>query len=262
MSLADLLGGGATETTALAPPALRDEVRERVSVDAPLPGVRARQRKRIADVVEHLELRGETRRDELVAMFFGGDDVQAPEQARYVDGSRWFRDLAAPQLEQLPFVDVVDPEATVSTWRFIGDHDPDALLIADRHVDDDAIGTLAEIRATPALRVRGILDERGIARRSDEREAIRKRWERLQARGEAPADELDLAGADQDVAAVLEQLPGVTRTVDEPDPEAIPVDTLADVLEGRERLEAGAIERWHYDPEAASADRRRSGGDA
>lgn len=257
MSLADLLGGGATETTALAPTALRDEVRERVSVDAPLPGVRAQQRKRIADVVEYLELRGETRRDDLVAMFFEGDGVQAPDQARYVDGRRWFRDLAAPALEGLPFVDVVDPEATVSTWRFTG-ADPDALLIADRHVDDDAIGTLAEIRAAPEYRVRGVLDELGIARRSDEREAIRTRWDRLRARGEATADELDLADPDDrdddSVAADLIELPGVTRTVDEPDPEEIAVDTLADVIEGRERLEAGAIERWRYDPEAATGD--------
>lgn len=241
MSLADLLGGRATETHGLAPTALRAHITEHVDVDAPLPELRVEQRRRIADVVEYLAFRGETRRDDLVELFFRPDDVQKPAQGRYVNGGRWFRELVAPELAALECVDVVDPEATISSWRFTG-IDPDA-------VDDDADpATLDELRATPEYRARGVLDERGVPRRTDERDAVMGLWRRVRGRGEVMADDLGSVqgtglGVD-DVADDLAALPGVERTVDDPDPADLPVETMADVIEGRERLERGAVEVW------------------
>lgn len=49
------------------------------------------------------------------------------------------------------------------------------------------------------------------------------------------------------VASDLEQLPGISRTIERPpEPAEIEVETMADVLEGHYRLEADPVEVWEY----------------
>lgn len=111
-------------------------------------------------------------------------------------------------------------------------------------------------RSDPETHVEAALDDLGIPRRSERREAILAFWRALRERGSAPADELDGAVRTASLAAVagtLEDLPGVDREADQsPEPEEIDVETMADVIAGREALEAEPTETWRFDDEAAA----------
>jgi hypothetical protein len=201
-------------------------------------------RENLVRIVEYLQEHGETHRREFLDAVYEptGPGGNSPKHGTYTrlnyDG--WFADVGEPALRRLP---VIEGDDDGDVWRFSG-------IDADEH-DDEHVVSLAKLRGDVDQVTENALDALGVARGADEREALRRFARRI--RQDAPVSTGDL-GADEetglaasDVADDLEQLPGIRHTVEEPpDPEELPVETMADVLEGYEALEAGPTEVWQY----------------
>lgn len=250
MALRDLVGRDSS-ARGLTPDGVSAIIREHRTFDRPSEEPVERTQRMLEGIVEYLQVRDEPHRRELVQLFFEPDTTHAPKQLRYVAGTgdEWFADVAAPQLRVLPCVEAVDDG---DSWRF----DPSGVDPDSHALDDEHVAPIEEVGADPELQTRAALAEQGIERGSDEREALLELVDRLREMDEeVTTDELDgVVGTGLDVEAVaddLAALPGVERTVDEPPaPEDITVETMADVIEGREALEAETTETWRYDPDA------------
>lgn len=240
--------GDAEQPLGLTEDGINAILREHRTFDSPSGAGVAQSHRMLEDILECLQANGEMQRRDLVDRFFEGMSTDNPDQLWYTKhkGDEWFADVAAPQLRALPCV-AGDDEG--EAWRFDPSGiDPEAL-------DDEHVTSLEELRNDPMRPVEEALDERGIGRRTDERAALRSLWKTIRNRGSVPADELDTVGntglSADDVERQLKSLPGIERTVETPpEPEEIPVETMADVLEGHERLEAGAVGVWRFDDDA------------
>lgn len=255
MAITDLIPSTGGDELALTSSGLQEAVSRHVSiaspndrddrqVEHPIPTeTRGRAKRAIVNVLEHLMVRGETDRDTLIEAYFEPNPPPARDQLRYGEhaGDAWWQDVIEPALRDLPCVETADADG--ETWRFTG--------VAASEYDDEHVVPLAELRGDPAVAVKATLDERGVARDSLQREAVLSCWRHLQENETATSEDLDseLPGTSVDeVADNLAALPGVEREIEgPPDPEEIPVETMADVLEGHERLEADPVEVWRYD---------------
>lgn len=172
----------------------------------------------------------------------GGD--YDPDRGRYSErmSRGWWDDVGRPNLAALPGVE----------------DDGDALTFtgvdADEF-DEDHTRPLDDLRADPVVQVEAALDERGLARQTEPRTAIEAVVAHLADVQEATPDVLSrqLRRSDHsldDLASDLGALPGVSRkTRTPPDPSEIEVETMADVLEGHERLAEGGAVVWRFTPD-------------
>lgn len=220
-------------------------LREHRTFDSPSGEGLAHTHRMLEDILEHLQVNGEAQRHDLLDRFFQGLSADNPDQLWYPrnKGGEWFADVAAPQLRALP---CVTGDESGDVWRF----DPSGVDPAA--LDDEHVTPLAELRGDAEYAAKAKLDDLGVERRTDERKVLRRFWKRIRGNGSVTADTLERAGQGtgvsiEDVAGTLKALPGIERTVEEPPaPEEIAVETMADVLEGYERLEAEPEEVWRY----------------
>ena len=197
----------------------------------------------LTSIVRHLIKHGESSKDDLLAYFNMGYTYEGnadPSVGRYTTATkgRWWDDVAEPQLSRLPLVE----QTGEGTWRFSGVN-PEAF-------DDDHLVPLEEVRSRPRTKAEAVLDEQGVGVYSDRRDALLSAWDFLKSTRRASRETLSNRLDDFDVeeiSATLSELPGVSREVNEPpEPEEIEVETMADVLEGRELLEQDATVEWVY----------------
>lgn len=181
--------------------------------------------------------------DELMVHFRPVDHAPAADLGRYNDlmSSDWWDDVGRPRLSDLPGV-----EQDGDRWRFVGLPDPGEF-------DKEHARPLDDLREDPHNRVAATLDDEGIQRRSDVRTAVTGLWERLlgseQITEETLRSDRTLRSVDWgEVKPLLLTLPGVSRETERPpDPEAIDVETMADVLEGYAAIEQEPTDVWRCD---------------
>lgn len=173
-----------------------------------------------------------------------------PDAGAYgrVGGREWFDDVGRPALLAVPGVVEVDGGTAADRLRFDG-ADPAALLGEDVDESDDRVRPLGDLRTGRKAAAERVLDARGLARHSDEYERVLSMHERVVSAGEIPTDELEttlIREEFDDLRDHLEALPGVAVVADTPDPAEIQIETMADVLEAQDRLDAGATEVWRH----------------
>lgn len=262
MAISDLLPSAGGDDLALTSDGVQEAVRRHVSITSPntrddrglehpiSTEARGRAKRAIVDVLEHLMVRGEADRDALIAAYFEPNPPPARDQLRYAEhaGDAWWQDVVEPALRALPCVEPVD--AAGEAWRFTG--------VAAGDYDDDHVVPLAELRRDPVVVAEAALDERGVARDSHQREAVLSCWRHLQTTDSATAEELDSElrrKSIDEVADDLAALPGVERDVETPpESEEITVETMADVIEGYERLDADPVETWRLETADGTAE--------
>lgn len=255
MAIGDLLPSVGGDELALTSSGIHEAVNRHVSIESPdideddgvkqsiPPEAKAKAKAAVRNVLEHLIVRGETDRDALIEAHFDPNPPMHRRQLRFSEwaSDEWWQDVIEPALRELPCVEPADSDS--KAWRFKG--------VAASDYDDEHVVPLAELRSDPDVAVEATLDDRGVDRDSLQREAVRSCWRHLQANETATSADLDetlhqksIDGIADDLAA----LPGVEREVESlPDPEEIAVETMADVLEGYERLESDPVEVWRYD---------------
>lgn len=113
---------------------------------------------------------------------------------------------------------------------------------------DDDVRPLAEFRNDPRVRATVELGDR-FGPTSDEIDEVLDLWDTVAAAGETTSEEMsrDYRLNLDEFEGVLADLPGIEREVETPpDSEDIPIDTLADVFEARQRIDEPPPTVWRF----------------
>lgn len=240
-SLPDLgtLTGSDGGDAGLTPDGVRDAVTQYCEFEGYQRGT-LRSSQSIVDMYRALIVRPDPLpRDELMQHFRSVDQNPNPDVGAYdeLQARQWWTEVGKPHLAALPGI-----EETDDGWRFIG--------VDPAGFDDDYVRPLADLRDDPRVRAERSLDDLGVDRRSDAREAVLKLWDTLAA---AESESISAAALDDahrlvdlaDHCETLADLPGVEREVIEPpSPEEHPIETYADVIEAREAVNREPDVEW------------------
>lgn len=255
---------GESERVVLPPRARQGAISERCSFDGHQEA-RSHQRSNVRAMYDALIRREGPLSERDLRDYFDPAGTGAPEQGLYADVQfgRFWDDVGHRSLRVLPGI-----EASADGLRFVGvDPDPDpettgsgtgtgtgagdgtSINVAS---DDDAdVRPLSAFRSDPRVVARNYLD-RSHGPHSDETSDLLTLWDMVAEAGETTTAELERDYRTPDLdryGAALAECPHIEREVSgPPEPDDVPIETYADVLAARERVEAPPETVWSFDP--------------